>query len=59
MVDESIGYVDKRLRYSDGQLLTAQDLTDEQAYHLDRQRRLGRALRVTGCRGVGGGDQGG
>src|SRR5262245_31855426 len=31
--------VDKRLRYFTGQFLQEQDFIDEQAYHVDRQRR--------------------
>src|SRR6266700_3193786 len=40
--------VDKRVRFFDGQFLQDQDFIDEQKYHLDRERRLSRLLRVTG-----------
>jgi len=40
--------VTQRVRFFDGQYLTDQDFIDEQKYHLDRERRLGRSLRVTG-----------
>jgi hypothetical protein len=40
--------VEKRTRYFDGQFLQDQDFVDEQKYHLDRERRLSRALRITG-----------
>ena len=35
-------YVEKRIRYFNGQLLTDQDFIDEQRYHIDRQRRVNR-----------------
>jgi hypothetical protein len=41
-------YVDKRVRFFDGQFLRDQDFIDEQKYHLDRQRRHVRALTVSG-----------
>jgi len=41
-------YLDKRLRYFDGQFLKDQDFIDEQKYHIDRQRRYGRFLNVSG-----------
>ncbi|MBW4493632.1 MAG: hypothetical protein KME26_11215 [Oscillatoria princeps RMCB-10] len=41
-------YVEKRLRYFDGQFLKDQDFIDEQKYHIDRQRRLSRILQVSG-----------
>lgn len=40
--------VTKRVRFFDGQFLVDQDFVDEQKYHLDRERRLGKVLRVTG-----------
>lgn len=40
--------VTKRVRFYDGQFLQAQDFVDEQAYHLDRQRRHNRTLHVSG-----------
>ena len=40
--------VEKRTRFFDGQFLQDQDFVDEQKYHLDRERRLSRALRITG-----------
>ena len=40
--------VTKRLRYFDGQVLGAQDFTDEQHYVLDRQRRYSRFLNAAG-----------
>lgn len=40
--------VEKRVRFFDGQFLVDQDFIDEQKYHLDRERRLSRLLRVTG-----------
>ncbi|WP_017718387.1 hypothetical protein [Kamptonema formosum] len=47
-------YVEKRLRYFDGQFLKDQDFIDEQKYHIDRQRRLSRILQVSGIsEGVG------
>ena len=42
------GPVNKRVRFFDGQFLQDQDFIDEQNYHLDRERRLNRVLRVTG-----------
>lgn len=41
-------YLDKRLRYFDGQFLKDQDFIDEQKYHIDRTRRLSRSLQVSG-----------
>jgi hypothetical protein len=41
-------YVEKRLRYFDGQLLKDQDFVDEQKYFIDRQRRYNRFLNVAG-----------
>src|SRR5215471_3886245 len=38
----------KRLRYFEGQVLGAQDFTDEQDYILDRQRRYSRFLNAAG-----------
>jgi len=40
--------VTKRLRYFDGQVLDAQDFTDEQRYVLDRQHRYSRFLNAAG-----------
>jgi hypothetical protein len=40
--------VDTRVRFFDGQYLIDQDFVDEQKYHLDRERRLGKVLRITG-----------
>ena len=40
--------VTKRLRYFDGQVLGAQDFTDEQHYVLDRQHRYSRFLNAAG-----------
>src|SRR2546423_2728890 len=40
--------VRKHLRFFDGQILQDQDLIDEQKFHLDRERRQSRLLRVTG-----------
>jgi hypothetical protein len=40
--------VEKRLRYFNGQFLQEQDFTDEQAYHIDRQRRHNRTLHTPG-----------
>jgi hypothetical protein len=46
-------YVEKRLRYFDGQFLKDQDFIDEQQYHIDRQRRLSKILQVSGiCLGL-------
>lgn len=45
---EQTDYVDKRLRYYDGQFLKDQDMIDEQKYHIDRLRRLSRILQVSG-----------
>jgi Chaperone of endosialidase len=42
------GPVNKRVRFFDGQFLQDQDFIDEQNYHLDRERRLNRVLRVSG-----------
>ncbi len=41
-------YIEKRLRYFDGQFLKDQDFIDEQKYHVDRQRRHQRFLYVSG-----------
>jgi hypothetical protein len=41
-------YVEKRVRYFDGQFLKDQDFVDEQKYHIDRQRRSLRHLHVSG-----------
>ena len=41
-------YVEKRLRYFDDQFLKDQDFIDEQKYHIDRQRRGDRMLKVSG-----------
>src|SRR5262245_52660333 len=41
-------YVHKRLRYFHGQFLQDQDFIDEQKYHVDRQRRLGRLFHGPG-----------
>ncbi|MBL7494833.1 hypothetical protein I6A81_00810, partial [Frankia sp. CN7] len=38
----------KRVRFFDGQFLIDQDFVDEQYYHLDRERRTARSLRLTG-----------
>lgn len=40
--------VDERVRYFDGQFLTAQDFVDEQRYHVDRQRRALDHLTIAG-----------
>ena len=40
--------VEKRLRYFNGQFLQEKDFTDEQAYHIDRQRRHNRLLHTPG-----------
>jgi Chaperone of endosialidase len=40
--------VEKRVRFFDGQFLQDQDFVDEQKYHLDRERRHLRLLRVAG-----------
>lgn len=40
--------IEKRLRYFTNQFLEEQDFTDEQAYHLDRQRRHNRLLHTPG-----------
>ncbi|NEQ12299.1 MAG: hypothetical protein F6K37_42650, partial [Moorea sp. SIO4E2] len=46
-------YIDKRVRYFDGEFLKDQDFIDEQKYHIDRQRRLDQFLRVSGiCDGL-------
>lgn len=48
-----LDYVEKRVRYFDGQFLKDQDFIDDQKYHLDRQRRLSRSLYVSGiCEGL-------
>ncbi|MEG4854342.1 polymer-forming cytoskeletal protein [Microcoleus sp. B5-D4] len=41
-------YLDKRLRYFDGQFLKDQDFIDEQKYHIDRVRKLSQSLQVSG-----------
>jgi hypothetical protein len=41
-------YIEKRLRYFDGQFLKDQDFIDEQKYHIDRHRRPLRQLHVSG-----------
>jgi hypothetical protein len=41
-------YVDRRLRYFDGQFLREQDFIDEQRYHVDRERRLARVAHTPG-----------
>lgn len=41
-------FVDRRLRYFDGQFLREQDFIDEQRYHLDRERRLARTAHSPG-----------
>lgn len=40
--------VPKRVRFFDGQFLQEQDFIDEQKFHLDRERRQSRLLRLTG-----------
>lgn len=40
--------VDERVRYFDGQFLTAQDFVDEQRYHVDRHRRALDHLTISG-----------
>lgn len=40
--------VPKRVRFFDGQYLEDQDFIDEQKFHLDRERRQSRLLRLTG-----------
>jgi hypothetical protein len=46
--------VSKRVRFYNGQLLADQDFIDEQKFHLDRERRQSRLLRITGvCSGLG------
>ncbi|WJK37018.1 hypothetical protein [Solwaraspora sp. WMMA2065] len=40
--------VSKRVRFFDGQFLEDQDFIDEQRFHLDRERRQSRLLRLTG-----------
>ena len=46
-------YIDKRVRYFDGEFLKDQDFIDEQKYHIDRKRRLDQFLRVSGiCDGL-------
>ena len=43
----------KRTRFFDGQFLKDQDFIDDQKYHLDRQRRPHRFLRISGiCEGL-------
>ncbi len=41
-------YVEKRVRYFDGQFLKDQDFVDEQKYLIDRQRRYHRFLNISG-----------
>ena len=41
-------YVEKRVRYFDGQYLDVDDFINEQQYHIDRQRRISRLLHVSG-----------
>jgi len=41
-------YLNKRVRYFDGQFLTDRDFVDEQNYHLDRRQRQNRLLRSPG-----------
>jgi len=41
-------YINKRVRYFDGQFLTDRDFVDEQNYHLDRRQRQNRLLRSPG-----------
>src|SRR3954468_9379132 len=48
MPDQQPDYVDRRLRYFDGQFLHEQDFTDEQRYHIDRRRRLTRLVHTGG-----------
>ena len=48
MADYDRPNVDQRVRYFDGQFLTAQDFIDEQKYVLDRLRRHARFLNVSG-----------
>lgn len=38
----------RRVRFFDGQYLVDQDFVDEQKYHIDRERRLGKVLRISG-----------
>ncbi len=45
---EQPDYVEKRLRYFDGQFLKDQDFVDEQKYFIDRLRRQARALGASG-----------
>ncbi|MEU6535398.1 hypothetical protein [Streptomyces sp. NPDC047000] len=40
--------VPKRVRFFDGQFLQDQDFVDEQKFHLDRERRQSRLLRLSG-----------
>jgi hypothetical protein len=44
----SVNNTEKRLRYFDGLFLRAQDFNDEQAYHIDRQRRHNRLFHKAG-----------
>jgi hypothetical protein len=46
--NEPATVVEKRMRFFDGQFLQENDFNDEQAYHLDRQRRHNRLLHVSG-----------
>jgi hypothetical protein len=41
-------YIEKRVRYFDGQYLNVDDFINEQQYHIDRQRRMSRLLCVSG-----------
>ena len=46
-------YVQRRVRYFDGQFLKDQDFIDDQKYHIDRQRRTNQLLHVSGiCSGL-------
>ncbi|MBW4668222.1 MAG: hypothetical protein KME60_12560 [Cyanomargarita calcarea GSE-NOS-MK-12-04C] len=55
MADDKIPeYIDKRLRYFYNQFLQEQDFTEEQNYHIDRQRRHNRLLHTPGVPDGGG-----
>lgn len=55
MADDKIPeYVTKRLRYFNNQFLQEPDFTDEQNYHIDRQRRHNRLLHTPGVPDGGG-----
>src|SRR6476646_1576156 len=45
---DPIPSIEKRPRYFDGQFLKVEDFTDEQYYHIDRQRRPLQFLHVSG-----------